>query len=43
MIAINLLVYEMTQSAAAVAGLWIDGPVTAILTIRGAGVLLTEQ
>ena len=31
LIAINLLVFEMTGSAAAVAGLWIIGPVTAVL------------
>jgi len=32
LVAINIIVYQMTGSAAAVAGLWIIGPITNILT-----------
>ncbi|QTD40428.1 MFS transporter [Sporosarcina sp. Te-1] len=37
LVAINLLVYQMTDSAAAVAGLWVVGPAAAILTRFWAG------
>ncbi|GKV56190.1 MFS transporter [Sporosarcina sp. NCCP-2222] len=37
LVAINLLVYNMTDSAAAVAGLWVVGPAAAILTRFWAG------
>ncbi|WP_163100065.1 MFS transporter [Peribacillus alkalitolerans] len=37
LIAINLLVYQMTHSAAAVAGLWIVGPIISVLTNSWSG------
>ncbi|WP_245917226.1 MFS transporter [Bacillus canaveralius] len=40
LIAINLLVFEMTHSAAAVAGLWIVGPVTSMLTNSWSGSII---
>ncbi|WP_041061331.1 MFS transporter [Jeotgalibacillus campisalis] len=40
LVAINLLVFEMTNSAAAVAGLWIAGPAAAIFTRLWAGSLI---
>ncbi|MGD7043249.1 MFS transporter [Jeotgalibacillus proteolyticus] len=40
LVAINLLVLEMTNSAAAVAGLWIAGPAAAIFTRFWAGSLI---
>ncbi len=43
LIAINLLVYEMTGSAAAVAGLWIIGPVTSVLTNSWSGGMIDRN
>lgn len=40
LVAINLLVYQMTGSAAAVAGLWIVGPLAAIFTRFWAGSII---
>ncbi|MBG9655855.1 MFS transporter [Cytobacillus firmus] len=43
LIAINLIVYDMTGSAAAVAGLWIIGPVTSVLTNSWSGGLIDRK
>ncbi|WP_108669144.1 MFS transporter [Peribacillus acanthi] len=43
LIAINLLVYEMTQSAAAVAGLWIVGPIISVLTNSWSGGIIDRS
>ncbi|MBT2687639.1 MFS transporter [Bacillus sp. ISL-47] len=43
LIAINLLVYEMTGSAAAVAGLWILGPITSVLTNSWSGGMIDRN
>lgn len=40
LVAINLLVYQMTESAAAVAGLWIVGPLASIFTRFWAGSII---
>ena len=40
LVAINLLVFEMTNSAAAVAGLWVVGPAAAIITRFWAGSII---
>ncbi|WP_264740211.1 MFS transporter [Cytobacillus firmus] len=43
LIAINLIVYDMTGSAAAVAGLWIIGPVTSVLTNSWSGGMIDRK
>lgn len=43
LIAINLIVYDMTGSAAAVAGLWIIGPLTSVLTNSWSGGLIDRK
>ncbi|UOE56295.1 MFS transporter [Cytobacillus oceanisediminis] len=43
LIAINLIVYNMTGSAAAVAGLWIIGPVTSVLTNSWSGGMIDRK
>lgn len=43
LIAINLIVYDMTGSAAAVAGLWIIGPITSVLTNSWSGGLIDRK
>ncbi|MCM3706541.1 MULTISPECIES: MFS transporter [Cytobacillus] len=43
LIAINLIVYEMTKSAAAVAGLWIIGPITSVLTNSWSGGMIDRK
>ncbi|MBG9542821.1 permease [Cytobacillus firmus] len=43
LIAINSIVYDMTGSAAAVAGLWIIGPVTSVLTNSWSGGLIDRK
>ena len=40
LVAINLLVYQMTESASAVAGLWIVGPLASIFTRFWAGSII---
>lgn len=43
LIAINLIVYDMTGSAAAVAGLWIIGPITSVITNSWSGGMIDRK
>ncbi|MCM3090611.1 MULTISPECIES: MFS transporter [unclassified Cytobacillus] len=43
LIAINLIVYDLTGSAAAVAGLWIIGPITSVITNSWSGGMIDRK
>lgn len=43
LIAINLIVYDLTGSAAAVAGLWIIGPITSVIANSWSGGIIDRK